>query len=80
MDGYTVLERVKRDERTQHIPVMILTTVDEPAEVERCYALGCSVYITKSVEETRFLAALRQLGLCLSIVQIPAGLLAVTPH
>jgi CheY-like chemotaxis protein len=68
VDGYIVLERVKRDERTQHIPVMILTTVDEPAEVERCYALGCNVYITKPVEETRFLAALRQLGLCMSIV------------
>jgi CheY-like chemotaxis protein len=80
VDGYTALERVKHDERTQHIPVMILTTVDEPAAVERCYALGCNVSMTKPVEETRFLAALRQLGLCMSIVQISAGLLAVTPH
>ena len=66
MDGYTALERVKHDERTQHIPVMILTTVDEPAEIERCYALGCSVYMTKPVEATRFIEALRQLGVCLS--------------
>jgi CheY-like chemotaxis protein len=70
-DGYTVLERVKRDERTQHIPMIILTTMDEPAEVERCYALGCNVYITKPVEETRFIEALRQLGLSMSIVQLP---------
>jgi CheY-like chemotaxis protein len=80
VDGYTVLERVKRDERTQHIPVIILTTVDVPAEIERCYALGCNIYITKPVEETKFLEAIRQLGLCMSIVPIPTGLMPVTPH
>lgn len=80
VDGYTVLERVKRDERTQHIPMIILTTMDAPAEVERCYALGCNVYITKPVEETRFIEALRQLGLSMSIVQLPASLLSATPH
>jgi CheY-like chemotaxis protein len=80
VDGYHVLERVKGDERTQHIPVIILTTVDVPAEIERCYALGCNVYITKPVEEIRFLEAIRQVGLCLSIVQIPTGLLPVTLH
>src|SRR5215831_6092097 len=71
VDGYTVLARMKRDERTQHIPVIILTTVDVPEEIERCYALGCNVYITKPVEETRFIEAIRQLGLFVSIVQIP---------
>ena len=80
VDGYTVLARMKRDERTQHIPVIILTTVDVPEEIERCYALGCNVYITKPVEETRFIEAIRQLGLFVSIVQIPTGLLPVTPH
>ncbi len=80
VDGYTVLERVKRDERTQHIPVIMLTTVDVPAEIERCHALGCSVYMTKPVEETTFVEAIRQLGLFVSIVQIPTGLMPVTPH
>jgi hypothetical protein len=46
--------------------MIILSTVDVPAEIERCYALGCSVYMTKPVEATRFIEALRQLGLCLS--------------
>src|SRR5215510_5876271 len=49
VDGYTVLERVKRDKQTQHIPMIMLTTVDVPAEVERCDALGCNVSITKPV-------------------------------
>jgi CheY-like chemotaxis protein len=47
VDGYGMLERMKREERTQHIPVIILTSMGVPAEVERCYALGCNLYITK---------------------------------
>jgi CheY-like chemotaxis protein len=58
VDSYQVLERVKGDERTRHIPVIIVTAVEEPAEIDRCYALGCSVYITKPVEHTAFVDAL----------------------
>jgi CheY-like chemotaxis protein len=80
VDGYTVLERVKRDERTQHIPVIMLSTVDVPAEIERCYALGCHVYITKPVAYEAFVEAIRRLGLFVSIVPIPTGLMPVTPE
>jgi len=73
LDGYQVLTRLKADERTRHIPVIILTTTDEPHEIERCYALGCNVYITKPVEYEQFTEAMRKLGLFLSIVQIPLG-------
>jgi CheY-like chemotaxis protein len=73
LDGYQVLTRLKADERTRHIPVVILSTVDEPYEIERCYALGCNVYITKPVEYEQFSEAIRKLGLFLSIVQIPGG-------
>ena len=73
LDGYQVLARLKTDERTKHIPVLILTTTDEPHEIERCYALGCNVYLTKPVEYEEFAEAIRKLGLFLSIVQIPRG-------
>jgi DNA-binding NarL/FixJ family response regulator len=53
--------------------VVILTTTDEPYEIERCYALGCNVYITKPVEYEQFAEAIRQLGLFLSVVKIPQG-------
>jgi len=42
--------------------------------------INLNVYITKPVEEPRFLEAIRQLGLFMSIVQLPTGLLPVTPH
>lgn len=71
LDGYQVLERIKKDDRTRHIPVIILTTTDDTAEINRCYELGCSVYITKPVDYDQFSEAIRKLGLFLSVVSIP---------
>jgi CheY-like chemotaxis protein len=73
LDGYQVLSRLKTDDRTRHIPVVILTTTDEPYEIEHCYALGCNVYITNPVEYEQFAEAIRKLGLFLSVVKIPQG-------
>jgi len=46
----------------------MLTTTDDPREVERCYGLGCDVYITKPVEYEQFVEAIKQLGLFLRVV------------
>src|SRR4030042_5762230 len=73
LDGYQVLERLKVDERTKRIPVIILTTTDDPREVKRCYELGCNVYITKPVDAEQFAEAMRKLGLFLLVVMIPDG-------
>ena len=72
LDGYRVLARMKTDERTKRIPVIILTsTLDDTREVSRCYDSGCNVYITKPVEYGEFAEAIRRLGLFLSIVNVP---------
>jgi CheY-like chemotaxis protein len=71
LDGYQVLKVIKSDERTKRIPVVILTTTDNPHEVARCYELGCNVYITKPVEYAQFSDAIRTLGLFFSIVKVP---------
>jgi len=73
LDGYQVLERIKADERTKSIPVIILTTTDDPREVARCYELGCNVYVTKPVDYEQFAEAMRKLGLFLLVVMIPDG-------
>ena len=73
LDGYQVLKRMKSDERTRRIPVVILTTTDDAREVARCYELGCNVYVTKPVEYGQFSEAIRELGLFLSIVAVPNG-------
>ena len=50
VDGVEVLRQFKASEETKKIPVMMLTTTDDPREIQRCYGLGCSVYVTKPVE------------------------------
>jgi CheY-like chemotaxis protein len=69
MDGVEVLSRMKNDERFRDIPVMMLTTTDDPREVERCYRLGCNMYITKPVDFTQFAETLHRLGLFLQVVR-----------
>ena len=73
LDGYQVLKRMKADELTRRIPVIILTTTDDAREVSLCYDLGCNVYITKPVDYEQFSDAIRKIGLFLSVVTIPNG-------
>lgn len=69
MDGVEVLARMKSDESLREIPVIMLTTTDDPREIERCYRLGCNVYISKPVDFGQFSETLRRLGLFLQIVK-----------
>ena len=71
MDGIEVLRQVKQDEELRKVPVIMLTTMDDPREVEVCHNLGCSNYIVKPVHFDKFADVLRRLGLFLKIVQVP---------
>ena len=71
LDGVEVLRRLKSDQKTRSMPIIMLTTTDDPREVERCYELGCNVYITKPVEYDGFIGAVQQLGLFLQVVRVP---------
>ena len=73
MSGIDILARIKQDERVKRAPVVVLTTTDDQREIQRCYDLGCNVYITKPVEYETFAQAIRQLGLFLSVMQVPEG-------
>lgn len=71
MSGTAVLERMKADPRLKRIPVIVLTTTDDAREIQRCYDLGANVYMTKPVDYGQFSEAVRQLGLFLSVIQVP---------
>jgi CheY-like chemotaxis protein len=71
VDGIEVLRQLKAVPETAMIPVIMLTTTDDPREVQRCYELGCSVYITKPVDYQAFVEAINRLGLFLQVVRIP---------
>ena len=71
MSGTRILEALKSNAATKHIPVIVLTTTDDKMEIQKCYDLGCNVYITKPVDYEAFATAIRQLGLFLSVMKVP---------
>jgi CheY-like chemotaxis protein len=71
VDGIGVLQATKSDPAMAQIPVIMLTTTDDPREVDRCYEFGCSVYITKPVRYEDFVDALTRLGMFLEIIKVP---------
>src|SRR5687767_7564865 len=71
IDGIEVLRRLKADPEMSKLPIIMLTTTDDSREVERCYELGCNVYIQKPVDYDRFAEAIRRLGLFMSLVLVP---------
>ena len=72
MSGTDVLAKIKAENGPlRRTPVVVLTTTDDKVEIQRCYDLGCNVYITKPVNYESFADAIRQLGLFLSVIQVP---------
>jgi CheY-like chemotaxis protein len=72
MTGIDILKRIKENDHIRRTPVVVLTTTDDEKEIQRCYDLGCNVYITKPVNYENFANAIRQLGLFFAVIQVPA--------
>jgi len=62
VNGIEVLERIKTDERTKVIPVVVLTSSKEDPDVQKCYKLGANSYIVKPVNFEGFAQAIKNLG------------------
>ena len=63
ISGIEVLRRLKGDERTKRIPVVVLTSSKEEVDLEECYKLGVNSYISKPVEFDEFAKVVGELGL-----------------
>ncbi len=63
MDGHEVLQRIRADERTRLLPVVVLTSSKEDKDRFESYSLGCNSYVRKPVDFAMFVEATRQLGL-----------------
>jgi len=70
MDGVEALRRIKADAALSRIPVIILTTTDDPREVEECYEMGCNSYVTKPVDFQAFAETLTRLGLFIMVMRV----------
>jgi CheY-like chemotaxis protein len=71
VDGLEVLRRMRADERTKKIPVVILTTSGEEQDLKSGYRLGCNSYVRKPVDMAGFMDAIRQLGLYWLVLNEP---------
>lgn len=71
LDGKQVLERLKNHDLTAAIPVIMLTTAADEREVDRCYELGCNLYINKPMDYDAFGNSVEQLGRCLQTARLP---------
>lgn len=74
IDGLEVLRRLREDERTKLLPVVILTTSNEEQDMLNGYSLGCNSYIRKPVDFVQFSEAIRQLGMYWLLMNEPPPL------
>jgi two-component system response regulator len=72
IDGHEVLRRIRADERTKLLPVVILTASREEEDVLRSYSLGANAYVRKPVEFAEFARAAQTLGLFWLLLNEPA--------
>ena len=63
LNGLEVLRRLRADERTKFLPVVILTSSDEERDLFDSYGLGANSYVRKPVDFAQFVDSVRQLGL-----------------
>jgi len=74
VDGLEVLEKLKADPRTRHIPVVVLTSSQEDLDISRAYQLGANSYIVKPVEFDKLTEVVKHLGFYwLLLNQAPNG-------
>ncbi len=71
MTGMDILARMRDSAHLKRTMVIILTTTDDPREVHRCYDLGANVYVPKPMQYEKFVNAIQQLGLFLSVMAVP---------
>jgi CheY-like chemotaxis protein len=70
VSGFEVLEQVKKHDRLQVIPVVILTSSKEDQDIIKCYAHGANAFVVKPVDAFKFMEAIKQIGLFWGVVNV----------
>jgi len=74
VDGLEVLRQVKQDDALRQVPVVMLTSSREESDLVESYRLGVNAYVVKPVEFSRFVEAVRELGVFWAVInEAPPG-------
>ena len=74
VDGLEVLRQIKQDDALRQIPVVMLTSSREENDLVESYRLGVNAYVVKPVEFSRFVQAVRELGVFWAVInEAPPG-------
>jgi CheY-like chemotaxis protein len=71
VDGLEVLKKIKSTPDLKRLPIIMMTTSTTPSDIDRCYELGCNIYIIKPIEYENFSDALRKVGFFFSVIEAP---------
>ena len=71
VDGFEVMRQLKQDDELREIPIIMVTTTEDPSEMEKCWKLGCSNYFVKPVGFEKLSHAMEQLGHYIQEVILP---------
>ena len=79
MDGHQVLTEIVEDENLRHLPVVVLTTSYEAADIQKMYKLRCNSYVNKPLDFESFVKAIGEMtGYWLTVVVLPE--VSAAPH
>lgn len=71
VDGIEVMIKVKQHKELHKIPIIMVSTMEDPVEMEKCWKLGCSNYFVKPVEFDKFSLTMEELGNYMKTVIYP---------
>lgn len=71
VNGIEVLQKIRADDRTKKIPIVVLTSSNEDPDIQECYRLGVNSYVVKPVQFEKFIKAVSELGLYWLLVNQP---------
>lgn len=71
LNGMETLKIIKKDPTLKVLPVVMLTTTDNPEEVKECYELGCNFYIKKPVDYKVFMSTVREIASFANVCILP---------
>ncbi|MDD3323199.1 MAG: response regulator [Paludibacter sp.] len=70
MNGIELLKKIKSNDELKEVMIIMLTTTDDPREIDVCYKFGCNMYVTKPVQFNKFAETLHRMGLFIQIVKV----------